>query len=107
MSPRHGLMDPREEFLQVKNDPENLTRFCSMNSLPGIGTGSSVTPADLSEDSRLRGHLLQEITRVAESFEPHNGALLTSSTSCRGYNFGPEVIPASEADCSSRGKLLL
>ncbi|XP_050693638.1 zinc finger protein 629-like isoform X2 [Eriocheir sinensis] len=63
-------------LIQIKSDPENLGGLCSSSSsscgpmmtLPGPPLSS----AEAAEDAQTRGQLLQEITHVAETFEPYS-----------------------------------
>ncbi|MPC22941.1 Zinc finger protein 519 [Portunus trituberculatus] len=60
-------------LIQVKSDPENLSGLCIGNS-----SSLSETPvscAEAAEDARAKGQLLQEITHVAETFEPYSSSL--------------------------------
>ncbi|XP_066978411.1 uncharacterized protein [Macrobrachium rosenbergii] len=94
---QQNMMESHQDFVQVKNDPENLSRFCNtVNTLPAIGNGNS-PPTESAEDSRLKGQLLQEITRAAETFEPYNASSVSSSN-YRTYNLVPEVPHPSEAE---------
>ncbi|XP_068204435.1 uncharacterized protein [Palaemon carinicauda] len=96
-TPQQNMLESHQSYVQVKNDPENLSRFCNTgNTLPAIGSGVSLS-TDTVEDSRLKGQLLQEITRAAESFEPYNTSSLSSSN-YRTYNIVSDVPHTSEAD---------
>ena len=60
-------------LIQVKSDPESLSGLCIGNSssLPE----TPVSCAEAAEDARAKGQLLQEITHVAETFEPYSSSL--------------------------------
>lgn len=66
------------DTLRIKNDPENLVSMCSSPD-PG---------REAVEDARARGRLLQEITRVAETFEPCGAS---PTTGYRNYELPPEA----------------
>ncbi|KAK3859420.1 hypothetical protein Pcinc_034465 [Petrolisthes cinctipes] len=71
------------DTLHIKNDPENLVSMCS-SSDPGT---------EAVEDARARGRLLQEITRVAETFEPYGAS---PTPGYRSYDLPPEASAESE-----------
>lgn len=65
-------------LIQIKSDPENLNLggLCSSNS-SSCGpmmtlSGPPLSSAEAAEDAQTRGQLLQEITHVAETFEPYS-----------------------------------
>lgn len=61
-------------IIQVKSDPENLSGLCIGNS--NSLSETPVSSAEAAEDARVKGQLLQEITHVAEAFEPYSSSSL-------------------------------
>lgn len=61
-------------LIQVKSDPENLGGLCSSSGCGPMMTlpGPPLSSAEAAEDAQTRGQLLQEISHVAETFDPYS-----------------------------------
>lgn len=96
VTPRQTLLEPmHHDLIQIKSDPENLSRLCSSGSSMATVQGTSMSSLEAAEDARAKGQLLQEITRVAETFEPYSSPPTTSGC-YRNYSLAPE--PSSHAE---------
>lgn len=73
---RLSLLDSSQHSLiQIKSDPENLGGLSSNASSSGSMMalpGPPLSSGEAAEDPQTRGQLLQEISCVAENFEPYS-----------------------------------
>lgn len=82
------LESMHHDLVQIKNDPENLSRICNSTSSMPFVEGSADSFLEAAEDVKAKGQLFQEITQAAETFEPYSSS--PSSGCYRNYVLPPE-----------------
>ena len=92
-------------LIHIKTDPENLNGLC-IGSSSSSNTGSLValsgpplSSAEVADDARVKGQLFQEITRVAETFEPYNSSSMPPGC-YRNYNLPSDAQSHTEYICT-------
>lgn len=99
---RLSLLDSApHSLIQIKSDPENLGGLCSSTSSCSSMMTLHEPPlssAEAGEDVQTRGQLLQEISHVAETFEPYSSPP-TPPGCYRSFTVSSDTQPHTEFTC--------